>query len=148
MTPLVLAIENDCPGSVKTLIAAGSSLEKGIDRVDETALHVAARLNRASCLEVMSEGKDNYLTEFEKMLVVKNKLKMIPVMVTEDPTCIEVSFVVTVQYVHSSIVDVMTNYICTQKVVQLTSAISNAQGKQKSVRDNGQCFYMSSNEGK
>ena len=90
-TPLVEAIEHDFPALVKTLIAAGSSLKEGMYNDEGTVLHVAASMNRASCLEVMSEGEDCNLAAFKKMLVVKDRLKMIPVMVTEDSTCIEVS---------------------------------------------------------
>ena len=71
---------------------AGCSLRIGIDSVDKTAVHLAAKLNRAKCLEFMVDGaSDEVIEQLKKILVLKNKFKLVPVMLTEDTACIEVS---------------------------------------------------------
>ncbi|KAI6660692.1 Serine/threonine-protein phosphatase 6 [Oopsacas minuta] len=90
LTPLLLAIKENCPNSVRKLIAACCSMRIGLDKDDKTAVHYAARLNRAECLEIMSNVEDDNLEDYKKILVLKNKLKLIPVMLAEDTASIKI----------------------------------------------------------
>ena len=91
LTPLLLAIKEDCLDSVGKLVGAGCSLKIGVDSIDKTALHLAAKLNRAKCLEVIIDrASEEVIEQLKKILVLKNKFKLVPVMLTEDTACIEV----------------------------------------------------------
>ena len=69
LTPLLLAVKEDCPVSVEKLVRANCSLRIGIDSVDKTAVHLAAKLNRAKCLEVMMDASDEVVEQLKKTLV-------------------------------------------------------------------------------
>ena len=88
----MLAITEDCPNSVNKLILAGSPMkDHGQDEDKNTAVHLAAKLNSVACLKAMCniEGSAD---EWKKLLIAKNKMKMIPVMLTEDTACIQVIY--------------------------------------------------------
>ena len=102
LTPLFLAIKEDLPKSVSKLLSAGCDMANHGQDDNNTAVHSAADLNRAACLEAMREDK-TAAAEWKQLLTAKNKFKMIPVMLTEDTASIQVTYYPWLRQVYSFI---------------------------------------------